>query len=102
MAAILGRQRVAPSTVFYHHVALGGWRFLVSGRLEILEAEALKLTLEERAHLAGRLIASLSEDADIEEAWAAEVERHIAEIQGGRVTMIPAAEAIARVRGALE
>ena len=37
-------------------------------RVEVLEAEAMKLTAEERAHLADRLIASLSEDTAIEEA----------------------------------
>ncbi len=73
----------------------------MSGQLEIVEAEALKLTLEERARLADRLIASLSKDAQIEEAWAAEVERCIAEIEAGRVTVVPAAEAIARARDAL-
>jgi putative addiction module component (TIGR02574 family) len=73
----------------------------VSGRLEILEAEALKLTPEERARLADRLIASLSEDAEIEEAWAAEVERRVVEIEAGRAPVVPAAEAIARARDAL-
>jgi putative addiction module component (TIGR02574 family) len=61
----------------------------------------MKLTAEESARLADRLIASLSEDAQIEEAWAVEVERRIAEIEAGRATVIPAAEAIARARDAL-
>ena len=73
----------------------------MSSRLEILEAEALKLTAEERARLADRLIASLSDDADVEEAWAAEVERRIAEIEAGRAEVVPAAEAIARARRTL-
>ena len=71
-------------------------------QLEILEAQVLKLTTSERAHLAERLIASLDEDEEIEEAWAAEVERRIAEIEGGHVQMIPAEEAIARAREGLE
>jgi putative addiction module component (TIGR02574 family) len=62
----------------------------------------MKLTLEERAYLADRLLASHSEDAEIEEAWAAEVERRIAEIESGRVQVIPAAEAIARARNVLK
>jgi putative addiction module component (TIGR02574 family) len=73
----------------------------VSGQLEILEAEALKLTPEAGARLADRLIASLSEDVEIEGAWAAEVERRIAEIEAGRVSLVPAAEAIARARDAI-
>jgi len=71
-------------------------------QLEILEAQALKLTTSERAHLAERLIASLDEDGEIEAAWAAEVERRIAEIEGGHVQMIPAEEAIARARESLK
>jgi putative addiction module component (TIGR02574 family) len=74
----------------------------MSSQIEVLEAEAMKLTAEERARLADRLIASLSEDAQIEEAWAVEVERRIAEIEAGRATVIPAAEAIARARDALK
>ena len=71
-------------------------------QLENLEAQALKLTTSERAHLAERLIASLDEDAEIEEAWAVEVERRIAEIESGRVQMISSTEAIARARESLK
>jgi putative addiction module component (TIGR02574 family) len=71
-------------------------------QLEILEAQALKLTTSERAQLAEPLIASLDEDGEIEAAWAAEVERRIAEIEGGHVQMIPAEEAIARARESLK
>jgi putative addiction module component (TIGR02574 family) len=70
--------------------------------VEVLEAEAMRLTPEERARLADRLIASLAEDAEIEEAWAAEVERRIAEIEAGRAPVVPAADAIARARDALK
>jgi putative addiction module component (TIGR02574 family) len=69
---------------------------------EKLEAEALKLTLGERAALAQRLLASLEEDAEIEEAWAAEVERRIAEVESGSVQLIPIVEALAQVRAALK
>ena len=65
---------------------------------ETLEAEALKLSVAERAKLAEHLIASLNEDSEIEEAWAAETERRIAEIEAGTAQLIPAAEAIARAR----
>jgi putative addiction module component (TIGR02574 family) len=70
--------------------------------LEKLEAEALKLTPGERAALAQRLLASLEEDAEIEEAWAAEVERRVAEVESGTVQLIPIAEALAQVRAALK
>ena len=71
-------------------------------QLEILELEALKLTLGERAALAQRLLASLDEDAEIEDAWATEIERRIAEVESGAVQVIPIAEALARVRAALK
>ena len=70
-------------------------------QLALVEAQALKLTAEERAQLADRLLASLSEDHEIEEAWAAEVERRIEEVESGRAQLLPAAEAIARARAAI-
>ncbi|MHB1238813.1 MAG: addiction module protein [Gallionella sp.] len=71
-------------------------------QFKTLEAEALKLTVAERAKLAEHLIASLDEDSEIEEAWAAETDRRIAEIEAGTARLIPAAEAIARARAALK
>jgi len=74
----------------------------MSSQVEVLEAQAMKLTAEERARLADRLIASLTENAEIEEAWTTEVERRIAEIEAGRAPVVPAADAIARARDALK
>jgi putative addiction module component (TIGR02574 family) len=69
---------------------------------EILEAETLKLTIAERARLVEHLIASLDEDVEIDNAWAAEVERRIAAVESGSIQLIPAAEAIAQARVALK
>ena len=66
-----------------------------------LEAEALKLSPEERALLADHLLASLGAQAEVEEAWAAEVERRLAEVESGRATLVPAEQAIRRARQAL-
>ena len=74
----------------------------MSTQLETLEAEAMKLTAEERAQLADRLIASLFEDAEIEDAWSIEVEQRIEEIEAGRSKLVPASEAIAGARAALK
>ena len=71
-------------------------------QLELLESEALKLTPGERAALAQRLLASLDQDAEIEDAWATEIERRIADVESGAVQVIPIAEALARVRAALK
>ena len=67
-------------------------------RLEVLETEALRLTDSERASLAQRLLSSLDENAEVEEAWAVEVERRILAVEKGEVQDIPIAEALAALR----
>lgn len=74
----------------------------MGSKLELLEAEALQLTAGERAAFAQVLLASLDEDAEIEEAWAAETERRISDIESGAVQTIPIADALAQVRAALK
>lgn len=75
---------------------------MMGSQLEMLEAEALKLTLGERAAFAQLLLTSLDEDTEIEEAWAVEVERRIADVESGAVQVIPIAQALAQVRAALK
>lgn len=74
----------------------------MENQLELLEAEALKLSATERAAFAQLLLASLDEDTEIEEAWAIETERRIAEIESGTTQVIPIADALAQVRAALK
>ena len=45
----------------------------MSTQFTTLEAEALKLPPEERALLADHLLASLGEQGEVEQAWAAEI-----------------------------
>ena len=73
----------------------------MSDQLDIVEVQALKLPPEERAQLADRLVDSLFKDQNIEDAWSAEVERRIEEIESGRAKLIPAADSIARARAAI-
>ena len=73
----------------------------MSDQLDIVEVQALKLPPEERAQLADRLVASLFKDQNIEDAWSAEVERRIEDIESGRAKLIPAADSIARARAAI-
>ena len=73
----------------------------MSTPLASLEAEALKLPPEERAALADHLLASLSAERDIDDAWAVEVDHRIAEIEAGRMALVPAEQAIARAKQAL-
>jgi putative addiction module component (TIGR02574 family) len=62
--------------------------------------EALRLSDEERAAIAGELIESLDPevDADAEAAWSAEIHRRVEELKAGRAETVPWAEARRRIR----
>lgn len=66
--------------------------------VEAIEAEALGLSAADRARLVEKLISSLEIDPDVEEAWAAEVERRPAEIESGKVSTVPGSEALTRLK----
>ena len=53
--------------------------------------DAAALSEQDRATLAGLLIESLESEPDpgVEAAWAAEIERRVAELDAGTVTTIP-------------
>jgi len=70
----------------------------MSATVEELEAEALSLPSAQRARLVEKLIASLDSEPDIENAWAAEVERRHAEIESGSVSLRSGPETLARLR----
>ena len=67
----------------------------MSREVEELYERAIDLSPEDRAELAGLLLDSIEEhaDEDVEEAWAAEIERRLAEYRSGRVKSIPWSEA---------
>lgn len=69
---------------------------------EVIEAEALNLSKDDRARLIERLISSLEVDPEVEEAWAAEVERRNAEIESGAVSAVSGPEALARLKAEFE
>ena len=73
----------------------------MNARLEVLEAEALKLAPAERAHLLERLIASLDTDPEVETAWDQEADRREAALASGAVSAVPGDEAIARLQARL-
>ena len=64
-----------------------------------LYAEASELNPNDRAELAGLLLESIEEPVDegVEEAWAAEIERRMADYRAGRVKTIPWSEVRARL-----
>jgi putative addiction module component (TIGR02574 family) len=75
----------------------------MSTRAETILDTALALPPDERAWLASELIASLdaSGDSDVEAAWAAEIERRIAEVESGDAETSSWEEARTRIRATL-
>jgi putative addiction module component (TIGR02574 family) len=67
-----------------------------------LLTEALRLSPEERAALAGELIQSLETeiDADAEAAWSAEIRSRLACVDSGQATTTPWSEARRRIHAA--
>lgn len=70
----------------------------MSTTIETLEAEALRLSAAERARLVEKLIASLDADPEVEDAWAAEVERRQAQLESGAVSLLPGPETLAKLK----
>jgi putative addiction module component (TIGR02574 family) len=66
--------------------------------VEVLEAEALSLSLAERSRLVEKLLLSLDAAPDVELAWAAEVERRHAELESGAISLLPGVQTLARLR----
>lgn len=66
-----------------------------------IEAQALQLAPEERVSLADKLLASLSRNVEIDEAWSVEAERRLVELESGSVARVPIEVAIARARDAI-
>ena len=65
---------------------------------QIFEA-ALALPIDGRAELVERLLASVdAEQAEIDEAWRAECERRIDELNKGLAQSVPAEQVFARIR----
>ena len=57
--------------------------------IEIVEAEAMKLTPRERADLADKLWVSAQSEEDVDAAWDAEIARRIRQIDSGEVECLP-------------
>ena len=72
----------------------------MSANLEELEKQALALPAEERASLAESLLASLhtSHIAEVEAAWATEIDRRVTAYERGEATLVPVEEVFAKAR----
>ena len=66
-----------------------------------LESQALQLSPQDRVSLADRLLASISANNDLDDAWSQEAERRLAELENGTATDLSLEAAIARARVAI-
>jgi putative addiction module component (TIGR02574 family) len=71
----------------------------MSRPVQELYEEASELPVQDRAELAGLLLESIDEPSDegVEDAWALEIERRMAEYRAGHVKTIPWSEVRARL-----
>lgn len=67
-------------------------------KMKEVEAAAMKLPLEERAELAGKLLLSLdlASESEIERLWLDEAERRLEEYRTGKLHGTPAEEVFRR------
>lgn len=63
-----------------------------------LEAQVLSLSPQERVRMLESLIASFEPRSACEAAWVREVQRRRSDVRSGKASMVPGAEALARVR----
>lgn len=73
---------------------------MASALLQQLRDTVLGLPVEDRAELAHELLASLDgpPDADAETAWAAMIERRVAEVDAGTIELVDGDDVMLRVR----
>jgi putative addiction module component (TIGR02574 family) len=71
--------------------------------IRALEKEVLDLPPRSRIRFAEKIIESIDDftSKEIETAWAEETERRVKDIESGKVKGIPAAQAMAKARRAL-
>ena len=75
----------------------------MSRTFEEVREEAMALTPEQRGSLAEELLDSVESDEGVEwdEEYAAEIQRRVAEVRAGTAKTVPADEAIAAAREAV-
>lgn len=70
----------------------------MSTTLEMLQAQILSLSKEDRARLLERLVASLDVDAGAEEEWEQIAARREGDLESGAAAGVPLEDAMARLR----
>jgi putative addiction module component (TIGR02574 family) len=76
----------------------------MSRTFEEVRDEAMALSPEERGHLAEQLLDSVqsNDDAEWDQPYASEIQRRVAEIEAGTAKLVPADEAIASAKRAVD
>jgi mRNA-degrading endonuclease RelE of RelBE toxin-antitoxin system len=90
-------------TVTLKKVWLGNEQAVAINMEGKIEAEIKKLDLKDRAALAKWIVESLDDlsEPEVEALWAEEAERRLDEMEQGKVTEIPAKDALRRARAAI-
>lgn len=70
----------------------------MSPTLEVVQAQVMSLSKEDRSRLLERLVASLDVDAEAEDEWEQLAAQREAELESGAVAGIPLEEAMAQLR----
>ena len=70
----------------------------MSSTLEVLPAQVMSLSKEDRSRLLERLVASLEVDVEAEEEWEQLAAQREAELESGAVSGIPLEDAMAQLR----
>lgn len=70
----------------------------MSSTLEVLQAQVMSLSKEDRSRLLERLVASLEVDVEAEEEWEQLAAQREAELESGAVSGIPLEDAMAQLR----
>ncbi len=83
-------------------IAMGVWKedgTMTKAEQKVVD-EALSLPLEARVAVVEKLLSSLNAPTqkEIDDAWAEEAERRVAQIDSGEVELVPGEEVFARVR----
>jgi putative addiction module component (TIGR02574 family) len=70
----------------------------MSPTLEVVQAQVMSLSKEDRSRLLERLVASLDIDAEAEEEWEQLAAQREAELDSGAVVGLPLEDAMAQLR----
>ena len=74
----------------------------MSTTVEDIEAQALKLSAEDRAELIERLISSVVPHPPLHPAWEAEIARRVADMEAGRTQWVPWEQVQATMRAMID